>query len=149
MLYGPGETVVFIADLMPAVIDPYPDDLPHTRDGRPQLGLMLRVIITERGMAVGWQAGGSIHRADIACDPALITATFRGGQVGPYKVALTGGCKCGARSLQSWKQQDIFPGTVWAQKDTLDQARVDSRRDGRYGLPSVRDTRTRYSRTSG
>lgn len=146
MLYEPGETVVVIADLMPAVIDPYPEVLPHTHAGFAQMGLMFRVIITGRGLVVGWQAGGGIQRVDIPADPDLITATFRGGQVGPHVVQLTGGCKCGARKLQSWQQHDIFPGTVWAQKDTLAQARVDATKDSRYGLPSVRDTRTRYSR---
>jgi hypothetical protein len=148
MLYESGETVELIADLMPATVDPYPPELPHTQAGFPQMGLMFRVLITARGLVVGWQTGGGISRVDLPLD-GPIEATFRGGQVGPYQVQLTGGCKCGARRLQAWRREDIFPGTVWAQVDTLAQARVDAAKDSRYGLPSVRDTRTRYTRTSG
>lgn len=157
MLYQPGESVELIADLLPAVIDPYPDELPRTRDGFAQMGLMFRVIITSRGLVVGWQAGGGIQRVDIPIaatefDPSpdavgeyrpAITATFRGGKVGPYEVRLSGGCKCGARKLAAWQQHEIFPQTVWTQVNTLDRARVDARRDSRYGLPSVRDTPVR------
>jgi hypothetical protein len=150
MLYEPGETVVLIADLMPAVVEPYPDELPWTRDGHPQGGVMFRVLITARGLVVGWQAGGGIERRDLpVADPETITATFRGGTVGPYEVRLTGGCKCGARRLQSWAQADIFPGSPIAQSNTLNQAQVDARRDSRYGLPSVRDTTVRYTRMGG
>ena len=144
-LYGPGETVELIADLMPARITPYPPELPWTRDGRPQVGLMFRALITTRGLTIGWQSGRAIQRADIAIDEE-ITATYLGGAVGPYAVELTGGCKCGARQLQAWKREEIYPGAVWTQVNTLEQARVDAVRDSRYGLPSVRDTPTRYSR---
>lgn len=147
MLYEPGETVTLIADLMPAVIEPYPDELPRTRDGMPQTGVMFRVLITGRGLVVGWQNGRSIARADLAvADPDTITATFEGGQVGPWLVKRTGGCKCGARQLQAWKQYEIFPGSPVVVTNTLDQARVDAMRDSQYGLPSGRDTPLRYSR---
>lgn len=144
MMYERGEQVVLIADLMPARFDPYPPELPHTRDGQPQTGLMFRALITERGIVVGYQYGGDILRVEVPVDdPESITATFRGGQVGPYTVVLTGGCKCGAQRLQSWRQADIFPGSMVVVANTLDQARVDASRDSRYGLPSVRDTPAR------
>lgn len=147
MLYEPGEQVVLIADLMPVAFSPYPEGLPRMRDGQPHTGFMFRALITERGLVVGWQTGSGIARADLAVeDPESITATFRGGQVGPWLVQLTGGCKCGARRLQSWRQADIFPGSPVVVASTLDQARVDARKDSRYGLPSARDTPARYSR---
>lgn len=147
MLYQPGETAILIADLFPGVIEPYPDELPHTRDGLPQNGLLFRVIITERGLTVGWQAGGMIQRVDIPMTPEQTeTATFRGGLVGPYTVKLTGACRCKARMLSSWDKSQIFPGALWGQRDTLSQARVDAKRDSRYGLPSDRDTPVRYTR---
>jgi hypothetical protein len=147
MLYEPGEPVTLIADLMPAAVDPYPQVLPRTRHGLPQGGVMLRVLITGRGLVVGWQAGGSIARADLPVDdPDSITATFRGGQVGDWDVRLTGGCKCGARALQAWSQGEIFPGSLIVQANTLGRAQVDATRDSRYGLPSARDTTVRYSR---
>lgn len=147
MLYQPGETVVLIADLFPGVIDPYPPELPHRMSGEPQQGLLFRVLITERGLTVGWQAGGMIHRADIPL-PAEQTegATFRGGQVGTYTVKMIGACRCKARMLSSWDKSQIYPGALWSQRDTLSKARVDAVRDSRYGLPSDRDTPVRYTR---
>ena len=147
MLYAPGETVTLIADLMPAVVEPYPDELPRTRDGMPQTGVMFRVLITGRGLVVGWQSGSGIERADLAVpDPDTITATLQGGQVGRWTVKRTGGCKCGARRLQAWRQTEIFPGSPVVVVNTMDQARVDALRDSQYGLPSGRDTPLRYSR---
>lgn len=144
MLYERGEQVVLIADLMPAKFTPYPPELPHTRDGMPMSGIMFRALITERGIVVGYQFGGGIERVEVPIDDSeSITATFRGGQVGPYEVVLTGGCKCGARKLQAWRKEDIFPGSMVVVANTLDQARVDARKDSRYGLPSVRDTPVR------
>lgn len=147
MLYQPGETVVLIADLFPGVIEPYPPELPRTRDGQPQTGLLFRVLVTERGLTIGWQAGGMIQRADIPMTPEQTEgATFRGGQVGDYAVRLTGACRCKARMLSSWDQSQIYPGAYWTQRNTLEQARVDAQRDSRYGLPSNRDTPVRYTR---
>jgi hypothetical protein len=149
MLYEPGETVELIADLIPAKVEPYPAELPHTQVGVPQTALMFRVIITTRGLVVAWQAGGRVQRVDIPVPGDRVTATYRGGDVGPYRVSRVGGCPCGARLARDWPRDQIFPGTVWTQVDTLAQARVDAAKDSRYGLPSVRDTRTRYTRTSG
>jgi hypothetical protein len=147
MLYQPGETVVAIGDIFPAVIEPYPPELPTQRDGTPQTGLLFRVLITERGLAIGWQAGGMIQRVDIPLTPEQTEgATFRGGLVGPYEVRMTGACRCKARMLSSWDKSQIFPGAFWSQRDTLEKARVDAVRDSRYGLPSNRDTPVRYTR---
>lgn len=147
MLYEPGETVVLIADVMPASITPIPPEIPRRRDGTVQPGLMYRILITERGLTIAWQGGGQVQRVDIPMPPeATETATFRGGLVGDYTVKQAGGCLCKIRLLQAWDQSQIFPGTTWTQKDTLEQARVDAARDSRYGLPSDRDTPIRYSR---
>lgn len=151
MLYEPGETAVLIADIFPASISPYPPELPHRHDGTPQGGLMFRILITERGLVVAWQAGGQIQRVDLPMSEADIeTATYQGGLAGPYGIKQAGGCRCKAKMLQSWDRSQIFPGVSWGQRNTVDLARaqagVDKRRDSTYGLPSRRDTPTRYSR---
>lgn len=138
-LYAPGEDVILIGDIFPGTISPYPPELPHTQAGDPQSGLIFRVLITGRGLVVGWQAGGMIHRAEIAADTS--GATFRGGQVGPYTVTLNGSCRCQARMLSGWDKSQIFPGSIVQQQDTLDAVVRNTRDNPNYGLIP-----TRYSR---
>lgn len=146
-LYGPGETAILIADIAPGKIEPYPPELPHDRRGNPMGGLTFRVLVTERGLTVGWQAGGAIQRADIPMTPEQTqVATFQGGQVGPYVVSHAHTCRCKLGRLTSWAASDIYPGAMLTQRNTLNQARVDATRNTQYGLPSDRDTPVRYSR---
>lgn len=131
-LYEPGEDVTLIADIFPGTITPYPTELPHTQAGDPQGALIFRVLITGRGLVVGWQAGGMIHRADIPADTS--GATFRGGQVGEYTVTMNGTCRCHARMLSSWDKSQIFPGSIIQQQDTLGAVVRNTRDNPNYGL---------------
>ena len=47
MLYEPGETVELIADLMPATVDPYPPELPHTIESVGEVPLELSAPLPE------------------------------------------------------------------------------------------------------
>jgi hypothetical protein len=142
-LYEPGETVVLIADIFPATITPYPDDfLPANSSA-----LVFRVLITERGLVVGYQFGGEVHKVDIPLtEEETANATYRGGQVGPYEVTANGVCRCKARMLSSWDSSQIFPASPIVQDARVDKARVESRRDSTYGLIPNRGP-VRYSRT--
>lgn len=141
-LYAPGEDVRLVADIFPGTITPYPlGILPTTRDNQPMGGHLFRVLITGRGLVVGWQSGGMIHRADIATDTSA--ATFRGmdDPSAEYTVTLNGACRCQARMLSTWDKSQIFPGSMVNTDNTIAAVIRNTRDNPNYGLIP-----TRYSR---
>lgn len=110
-MYSPGETVIRYCDIFPATVAPWAEPLPITRSGEAQ-SLMLRAIVTERLLTVGWQAGQNVYRLDIDIDPDQAASVgLQGGQIDTvdrhWIVGRRGGCRCNANLLAGW---DPFPG---------------------------------------
>lgn len=110
-MYSPGETVVRYCDIFPATVAPWQAPLPISRSGEAQ-SLMLRAIVTEHFLTVGWQAGQNVFRLDIDIDPDQAAHIgLQGGQIDMpdrhWIVGRRGGCRCNANQLAGW---DPFPG---------------------------------------
>jgi hypothetical protein len=130
-------TVTLIADL-------YPGDCRDAEGNRPEgvpATAKLHVILTTTQIAIGWEAGAygsngsSISSVFIdVTEEETATATYNGGQVGPWTIARAGGCSCG-KTLKRWNP---YAGQAINQAARTTTARPDS-----YGLPTARN----YSRT--
>lgn len=133
-MYEPGETVIRYADIFPASVTPWVAPLPVRANGEPQ-SLMLRVIVTERSLTVGWQWGQETQRLDIDVEPEeAAQISLGGGNLAGWKIGKRTGCRCNARLLGAW---DPFPGVNLISPATL----VDSPRDSTWGLVPPRYSR--------
>lgn len=133
-MYEPGESVIRYADIFPATVTPWKAPLPVRQDGEAQ-SVMLRAIVTERLLTIGWQSGQNIYRVDLEMMPEQTAGTsLQGGQVGEWMVGRRGGCRCNARLLSGW---DPFPGVIFTGPATL----VVSQGDSTWGLIPPRYSR--------
>lgn len=110
-MYAPGETVIRYCTIFPATVAPWAPPLPITQSGEAQ-SLMLRAIVTERLLTIGWQSGQNVFRLDIDIDPLQAARIgLEGGQIDTperhWIVGRRGGCRCNANLLAGW---DPFPG---------------------------------------
>lgn len=134
-MYEPGESVIRYCDIFPATVAPWEAPLPVQRNGEAQ-SVMLRAIVTERYLTVGYQFGQTIYRVDIDIDPAdAAGVSYLGGQVGKWTVGRRGGCRCNANKLAGW---DPFPGVQLSSPARIVPAALNPS----YGLPSPRYSRT-------
>lgn len=107
-MYEPGEIVKRYCSIFPATVAPWQAPLPVRPEDQGNQALMLRAIVTERYLTVGWQVGQNVYRVDIDIDPEQAAAvTNIGGQVGEWTVGRRSGCRCNANLLSGW---DPFPG---------------------------------------
>jgi len=128
-------TVTLIADL-------YPGDVRDAEGNRPEgvpPNAKLHVILATTQIAIGWEAGAyGSNGSTIASvfidvtEEETATATYNGGQVGPWTIARAGGCSCG-KTLKRWNP---YAGQAISQVAREPRAAT-------YGLPSSQN----YSRS--
>jgi hypothetical protein len=106
-LYEPGQRVERYFDYTPSTVSPRPEGLPTT--------VKYRTIVSQGGMTIAWSAGGHIFRLDFPMTPEeLVDVNSRGGNAGPYKVAMAGGCSsCSGKDIKGW---DPEPGVIWVER---------------------------------
>lgn len=124
-MYEQGETVKRYADIWVGAISPRPAGVPANAK--------LRIIITERYLTLGWQAGSDVQRMDIEIAPEdTDKVTYAGGEVGIYTVGRAAQCgTCGSRKAANY---DFFPGIIFTDDWRKDQAIISQR--AMTGLPS-------------
>lgn len=169
-MFEPGEQVTLIGDVFPGSVLEYGPDpanpdgppvilmvpeqgrpqnmVPKVPDGLPKNtgAILFRVLITNRGLVVGYQYGGEIHRVELPVpEEQTLEATHRGGVVGPYEVILRGDCKCKARMLSTWSLSQAFPGLSVVTEPRMDKVAAAAAQDRNYGLVPTRGL-VRYSR---
>lgn len=162
-LYESGETVVLIGDVFPATItemdengeivlveDPIRPGLMVAKvpDGLPQnvQAVLFRALLTTRGLVVGYQYGGEVHRVELPVPTEETTqATHLGGRIGKYQVTAYGECRCKARMLSTWDMSHAFPGFAYVTEARLELVREQAKKDPNYGLVPQRGL-VRYSR---
>lgn len=135
MFYEPGQVVKRYCRIFPASATPWQEPLPVRPGDNGYQAVMLCAIVTENWLTFGWQAGQTIHRADVAISPedaALVNSN--GGAVGGFVIGRRGGCRCNANLLSGW---DPFPGV-----NVVDYATTVPRGDpATYGLVPRRYSR--------
>jgi hypothetical protein len=136
---APGDTVIRSCDIFPATVAPWAAPLPITRAGEAQ-SLMLRAVVTERLLTIGWQFGQNIGRLDIDIEPdQAFRIGLEGGQIDTperhWIVGRRGGCRCNANLLAGWEP---FPGVNLVGATVPGSAVRDP---ATWGLPSPRYSR--------
>lgn len=78
-------------DIFPAMLDPWPEEVPRTK---------VRAVGFTDGLVVLWDSGtpGGPNRLDL---PGTGEASIRGGQLSGFTVRRGPGCSCGFRALRS------------------------------------------------
>jgi hypothetical protein len=107
-MYEPGQVVKQYCRIFPASVLPWIPPLPIRESDKGIQSVMLCAIVTEQYLTVAWQAGQTIHRVDIAINPAeAATVNSQGGTVGGFTIKSKHGCRCNANLLNGF---DPFPG---------------------------------------
>ena len=135
-MYQPGEVIDLYADIFPAGVYPVVAGGPLPPGMPTSSAVTLRVVLSQAFLTIGWQVGAgsraNIERIDIAMTPEqMLGATYRGGVVGDYRIGAVGGCRCRAPAMSGW---DPFPGVMKNVDARADQARIDAKTTGTYGL---------------